>query len=129
MDNPPFARATITSRGITLNRWRTGLIDGAPAGMLLRPLARRGVVLADLVADREQRDLMVRFVPRDAATDEARVALTQWAARVGWRRIWLDDRVVDLDSAQPALGRARAACPTCGLRWEDDRLEFWERVR
>src|SRR5436309_13045107 len=98
MEDRPFARATITARKITLNPWRPSLIDGGPGGMLIRPLARRGVVLADLVADNEQRELIVRFVPRDSATEPARSALVHWAAQVGWRRIWLDDRVLDLDA-------------------------------
>jgi hypothetical protein len=130
MDDQPFARATITSRRITLNPWRPGLIDGGPTGMLLRPLARRGVVIADLVADRDERELVVRFVPRHGATEYARTALVRWAAQVGWERVWLDDRVVEPDPADVEVGgRARAVCPTCGLRWQDERPEFWNHVR
>jgi hypothetical protein len=130
MENRPFARATITARRITLNPWRPGLIDGGPTGMLLRPLARRGVVLADLIADHEEREIIARFVPRDSATEQARDALARWAAQVGWRRLWLDERVVDLADGDAAIGGcARAVCPTCGLHWMDERPEFWDHVR
>jgi hypothetical protein len=27
------------------------------------------------------------------------------------------------------VGCAEATCPTCGLPWRDDTVEFWERVR
>jgi hypothetical protein len=126
MVTAPFARATVTRRRITLNCWRPGLIDGGPRGAVLRQ-GRTQRVLADLTC-LDDGELLVTFVPRDGATDWARDALLDWAALVGHRRIWLDDRVVD--NAQPAVvGRARVRCPTCGARWEDERPEFWDSVR
>ena len=128
MEDRPFARATVTRRSITLNPWRPGLIDGGPAAAVLQRPARRDRVLADLtrIGDGE---LLVTFVPRDGANDSARRALLEWAACVGWWRVWLDDRVVDLGEQPAVIGRARVRCPTCGTRWEDERPEFWDRVR
>ena len=85
-------------------------------------------MLADLTR-LDDGELLVTFVPRDGANDWARHALLEWAARVGWRRVWLDDRVVDLGEQPAVIGRARVRCPTCGMRWEDERPEFWDHVR
>ena len=74
-------------------------------------------------------ELLVTFIPRDGANDWTRRALLEWAARVGWQRVWLDDRVVDLGERPAVAGRARVRCPTCGTRWEDERPEFWDHVR
>ena len=85
-------------------------------------------MLADLTR-LDDGELLVTFVPRDGANDRARHALLDWAARVGWQRVWLDDRVVDLGEQPAVTGRARVRCPTCGTRWEDERPEFWDHVR
>jgi hypothetical protein len=127
MADRPFARATVTARRITLNPWHPGLINGGPAGDALRR-GRRDRVLADLTR-LDDGELLVTFVPRDGATDAVRRLLLEWAARVGWWRVWLDDRVIDLGEQLAVSGRARVRCPTCGSRWEDERPEFWDRVR
>jgi hypothetical protein len=115
-------------RRVTLNPWRPNLIDGGPSGIAMRRGGRREVVLADLACIDDE-ELLVVFVPRDSGSDWARDAVVAWAARVGWRRVWLDDRVVDLAEAPAVAGRARVRCPTCGMRWEDERPEFWDNVR
>ena len=69
------------------------------------------------------------FVPRDGASDWARRVLLDWAARVGRQRAWLDDRVADPGEQPAVTGRARVRCPTCGVRWEDERPEFWDHAR
>src|SRR4051812_4399302 len=101
MADRPFARATLTRRQITLNPWRPGLIDGGPGAASLRRPHRGKRVLADLTR-LDDGELLVTFVPRDGATEAARGALLDWAACVGWQRVWLDDRVVDLGE-QPAV--------------------------
>ena len=128
MADRPFARATVTGRRITLNPWNPVLIDGGPGGAVLRRGRRDNRVLADLTR-LEDGELLVTFVPRDGANTAARRVLLDWAARAGWWRVWLDDRVVDLGEEPAITGRARVRCPTCGARWEDERPEFWERVR
>ena len=128
MPDTPFARATISATRITLNRWMPGLLDGGPGGMVLKGL-RRGVVLADLIAGDNEAELIVRFIPRGSATDAARDLLVEWAGTVGWKRLWLDDRVLDLSDVRATIGRAGVSCPTCGVAWHDDRPEFWDQVR
>lgn len=38
------------------------------------------------------------------------------------------ERVVSLDELAP-FGPVAVECPTCGARWEDGALGFWEHVR
>jgi hypothetical protein len=127
----PWCRATIAGDALTLNPWTPQLIRGGPAAMSLERLHATGVALADLYAEGEPGDeeLFVRYVgrsPRTAATD---AALLAWARTVGYRRVWLPGRVVDLDVADAPVGPAETACPTCGLEWRDDTPEFWHGVR
>jgi hypothetical protein len=96
--------------------------------MTLRRRNCRDRVFADLACPDDD-ELLVIFVLRDSATEWARDALLAWAAVVGYRRVWLDDRVVDLTADPAVVGRARVRCPTCGARWEDERPEFWDLVR
>jgi hypothetical protein len=130
-DRPnPWCRATITARAITLNRWTPALIRGGPRGMVLDRLGGRGVTIADLArADGPGGgELLVDPVTRGGWT-AAEPTLLGWAATAGYRRVWLPDRVLDLDVAGADVGCASVTCPTCGLPWHDDTVEFWELVR
>ena len=128
MADRPFARATVTRRSITLNPWRPGLIDGGPGGAALR--RRAGATACSPTSPASTTASCSSPSSRATArNDWARHALLEWAARVGWRRVWLDDRVVDLGEQPAVIGRARVRCPTCGTRWEDERPEFWDHVR
>jgi hypothetical protein len=52
----------------------------------------------------------------------------EWARAVGYRRVWLPDRLVPIDS--PAqMGRASVRCPTCRARWRERDPSFWHEVR
>lgn len=130
-DRPaPWSRATIGPDGLTLNPWSPSLIIGGPAVMSLERLAERGIALADLYAEGEPGDeeLFVRYVARTrtAASDEA---LLEWARTVGYRRVWLPERVVDLTAPVAEAGIAETRCRVCTLQWRDDTLEFWHGVR
>jgi hypothetical protein len=126
----PWCRATITRDSVTLNPWVPALIRGGPASMALERLAEHGVALADLYADGEplEEELVVRYVAR-SRTQASDATLLAWAETVGYRRVWLPDRVVDLEPAEGDLGLAQTTCRTCGLQWRDDTPEFWEGVR
>jgi hypothetical protein len=120
----PACRAAIRGEQITLNRWSRGLLSGGPERVGMRTI---DVALADLRALGDE--LVVSPVPRAPWTEEAETTLLAWAAVVGYRRVWLPLRVVDLDGALAPLARAAVRCPTCGATWEDDTVVFWERVR
>jgi hypothetical protein len=127
----PTCRATIRDGSITLNSWNPFLIRGGPIAGMLDGLADRGVVLADLhvLEDGSVRELIVDYVPAGSGSEESDEALIRWAVTVGYRRVWLPDRVVEQPDALPPVGEARVTCPTCGTRWRDTEPEFWELVR
>jgi hypothetical protein len=125
----PWCRATIADGTITLNPWTPYLIRSGPQAMVLERLD--GVVLADLFTEGEpgEEELTVRYVCRSPRSGQAEDALIAWAATVGYRRIWLPTRVMDLDPAACELGVAATRCPTCHLEWRDETADFWGGVR
>jgi hypothetical protein len=128
IDLEPFLRATIAGGRITLNPPLHGTITGGPASMTLARL--QGVVLVDVRHAGEDDDELVATVPPNAPrlTAAARRALARWAAVVGHRRLWLPDRVLDLE-APAALRAATVRCPTCTATWADGSESFWAMVR
>ena len=123
-----FLRATITGDRITLNPPLRGTITGGPASMTLARLD--GVVLVDLRDAGDDDDELVATVPQNAPpmTAAARRTVAEWAALVGYRRLWLTDRVLDLEPPA-ALGTATVRCPTCTATWTDGSPSFWATVR
>jgi hypothetical protein len=123
-----FLRATIAGGELTLNPPISGTITGGPAAMTLARL--RDVVLVDLRHAGEEDDELVATVPPNAPPIDraARRVLTEWAALVGYRRLWLPDRVVELDPPPP-VGTATVRCPTCASVWADSSPGFWALVR
>jgi hypothetical protein len=124
----PFLRATIAGGQVTLNPPLRGTITGGPASMTLARLD--GVALVDLRHAGEDDEELVATVPPNAPrlTPAARRALARWAAVVGYRRLWLPDRVLELEPP-PALGTATVRCPTCTATWADGSESFWATVR
>jgi hypothetical protein len=120
----PACRVAIRDGQITLNRWRRSLLSGGPRRAGTRTI---DAALADLrlLGD----ELVVSPVAHARWTDDAESALVAWAAVVGYRRVWLPDRLVELDGELARVTRARVRCPTCGATWEDESVTFWERVR
>jgi hypothetical protein len=124
----PVLRATIADGEITLNPPLGGLIRGGPASMSLARL--EGVAIVDLRRAGEDGDELVATVPPNAPPPSAaaRRVLAAWAALVGYERLWLPDRVVDLEPPPP-VGSASVRCPTCTSVWADSSEAFWSRVR
>ncbi len=124
----PWCRATIAGGAVTLNPWNPRLIRGGPPAMVLERLGG-DVAIADLFAAGEEgEEIVVRFVSRSPRPEVAVEALLAWARTVGYRRVWLPDRVVDLEPERERPRVAEVVCPTCGLEWRDDAPEFWCRV-
>jgi hypothetical protein len=123
-----FLRATIAGGRLTLNPPLRGTIRGGPASMMFARLD--GVVLVDLRDAGEDDDELVATPPPNAPAigRAARRVLTDWAALVGYRRLWLPDAVVDLDPPPP-VGIATVRCPTCASGWADSSESFWAMVR
>jgi hypothetical protein len=131
-DAPPeqhrFLRATIAGGEITLNPPLRGTITGGPASMTFARL--EGVAFVDLRHTGADDDELVATLPPNAPplTRGARRVLADWAALVGYERLWLPDEVLDLDPPPP-VGRAIVRCPTCTSEWADESPAFWARVR
>jgi hypothetical protein len=121
----PTCRATIRDGRVTLNRWRPGLAGAGPEPAALRTVT---AALADLRMSPD-RELIVTPVARAPWTEAAEDAILRWAPTAGHRRVWLPNRVVDLDEALAAIGTAAVDCPTCSAHWEDGAVAFWGRVR
>jgi hypothetical protein len=122
----PTCRATIRAGRVTLNRWRPGLVGcGGP-----EPAAARTIdaALADL-RRLDDDELIVSPLAGLRWTADDDEAIVRWAALAGYRRVWLPSLVVDLDGRLAPLADATADCPTCGARWQDGSVAFWERVR
>ncbi len=130
-DDHPMCRATIAGGTLTLNVWDPTLITSGAAAQPLYNLAREGVVLADLtvIESDGERELIVHFLPAGSGTREAEDLLLRWARQTGYRRVWLPDRIVDLDNTLLEVVEAEVKCPTCRLTWRDDSLDFWVMVR
>ncbi len=124
----PSLRATIAGGEITLNPHLAGTICGGPASMTFERL--EGVVLVDLAHAGEDADELVATVPPNAPPvgGGARRVLAEWAALVGYRRLWLPDGVLELEPPPP-VGAAAVRCPTCTSVWADDSPGFWATVR
>jgi hypothetical protein len=123
-----FLRATIARGELTLNPPLRGTIRGGPASMTLARLD--GVVLVDLRHAGEDDEELVATPPPNAPPigRAARRVLIDWAALVGYRRVWLPDAVVDLEPPPP-VGTATVRCPTCASVWSDGSEGFWAAVR
>ena len=126
----PTWRATIRGGRLMLTQWAPFLITGGPAGTLFRGRRRTGVAIADLSLHGEDADeITVRYWLEGADRASADEVLRTWAGDLGYRRIWLPDRVVELETDPERLERASVSCPTCRSRWSDGTPEFWHMVR
>ena len=89
----------------------------------------RWVGIADLTIirdeDRVALEVVVTFRCGDAPGHRA--TLTDWAARVGYRRVWFDGEVSELDPAPG--GQAQTRCTGCRTRLVDADASFWGFVR
>ena len=127
---PPSFRATIRRGRIMLTSWAPWVARNGPYTNLLRERAKAGVTIADLthVGDDDE-ELAVRFYAEGSDREEAEGALLEWARAVGYRRVWLPDRIEEIEPEPGDFGTAAVRCPSCGIKWEDSSPEFWLAIR
>jgi hypothetical protein len=77
----------------------------------------------------ESDELIVEAVSGSSLRDEHVEILIGWARTVGYERIWLPDRVVDIEAEPAIVGVAKVNCRTCGALWQDSSTDFWLKVR
>jgi hypothetical protein len=146
-------RAVIRAGSLTLLPAELANVSGGPMGCLARAALDSDVAIADLdVGDEpedvdeetaeaelggetlatepagveEDREVEVRFLAND--TPGARRTLRRWAARVGHRRIWFRDQVVDVEPPAELDGEFATTCPTCDLEITDSGPELTKFV-
>lgn len=128
-DHPDF-RATVLRDGtVRLVGWGPWLATGGPLASLLVARGRAGVAITDLTVVRDDQDTAVELIASFLCGDapERRRTLCDWAAHVGYRRIWFDGELVELDPAPG--GTAETRCSGCRARLVDFEASFWEYVR
>jgi hypothetical protein len=124
----PSFRATIRGRRLMLTHWAPWLVRYGPSGRFLIERERAGVTIADLTVHGEDDDeVSVRFFALGTGREQAEEVLIEWATRVGYRRIWLPDRLVTTEP-EP-LRTASVRCRTCSATWQDSSPEFWMAVK
>jgi len=128
-DCPDF-RATVKRDGtVRLVPWGPWLAIGGPAYTLVEARGRAGFAIADLTVIRDEQDcaaeLIVEF--RGGGEPAHTDAVTAWARQVGYRRIWFDGTVTDLEP-DPG-GQAETRCTGCRVHFIDGSHSFWEYAR
>ena len=130
-EGDPTFRATYRNGRLTVLRWWNMLIDNGPSSMFFAQRERAGTVIADLTchqdADGMQLAVAVRSGGRNVA--EAEEEIVDWAAAVGFQRVWLSDRFVEIDPEVSPHHCASVKCPTCGQKWSGAGNSFWAGVR
>jgi hypothetical protein len=127
-DDTPDYRLTVRRGTVLAIDWNPWLASGGPIGMLVAARGRAGVAIADVIVARDGElatEAIVRFLTGDRPA--ARAAITAWARDVGYRRLWLPGRLVELPG--PAEGLAETRCSGCAARFADEEPGFWEGVR
>lgn len=123
MSSPDF-RLTISRGRVRLAPWAPWLLDADAIGI------HPGLALADLTILRDdETDPADEAIVAVLAGDHPahRRTLVGWAQTAGYRRLWLPDRVVDLERV---LGcRVASQCGCCRARFSDDSPDFWLMVR
>jgi hypothetical protein len=128
-EDPDF-RATVRQDGtIRLVNWAPWFAAGGPLHTMLDARGRAGVGIADLTIVRDDDFVAVELIVdfRCGGSHEHRQALREWAARIGYRRVWFDGEIADLDPSPG--GAAQTHCTGCRARLVDADASFWEFVR
>ena len=126
----PTFRATIQGERIQLISSGLSLAEADnPLGTLFEGVERAGVTIADLFDSGDEgseRELTVTFLAE--GDPRAEETLTEWAALVGFRRIWFPDRVAEVAEGPVLSSKAAVDCPSCRHRWSGGGRDFWLEV-
>jgi len=131
-DGPPAPtwRVTIRRGRLMLTGWAPFLIGSGPYASLFGGRERAGVAIADLTLHgKEGEEVSVRYWATGGGREQADEALVDWARDVGLKRVWLPDRLVEIEPDPERIETASVSCPTCRARWSDSTPEFWLTVR
>jgi len=127
----PRFRATVADGRVGLVDWQPHMQTMGTVGRHLRECRERGVEVADLTVIDErpdERELLVSFLAAGEARDDAKHTLTAWARSTGYRRVWLDEEVVEVEP-DPGNGTCSVVCPACGSDFVEKLSELWPVVQ
>lgn len=129
-DRPDFRMTMQRSGAVRLVSWRPWLPSSGPACTLMAARDRAGITIADLRVIRDDegtaQEVIVEF--HSGGHDTHRAGLCDWAQAVGYRRVWFDDEVVDLEPI--ADGPVTTCCTGCGQQFVDGHSgQFWHHIR
>ena len=126
----PKYRATYRKKRLTVVPFFHSMIVNGPASGWFRHREKAGTVIADLIADEtEGRDeLSITYRSAGRNRDAAQLAIAEWAASVGYKRLWHPDGFVELQATVSDEDRASVKCTTCGQGWSDTGSSFWTMV-
>jgi hypothetical protein len=129
-DEPDFRVVVRRSGAVRLVHWGPWLQSTGPSYTLIAGRERAGIAIADLRViwdeDGTASEVIVKF--HSGGRDTHRAALIDWAHAVGYRRVWFDGEVVDLEP--DAGGSVATRCTGCGQQFVDGRSgRFWHQVR
>ena len=121
----PQYRATIRNGSVLLTHWAPWLAAGGPWNELLAARKRAGVAIADLtLTGQDEGEVIVTFLSEGRDRAAAEETLCGWARDVGFRRVWLPDRMVSLHDPFDPCAHAEVRCRICGARWHDSAPGF-----
>jgi hypothetical protein len=127
----PDFRATVQRSGaVRVVPWGPWLQSSGPGYTLMAARQRAGVGVADLRIVRDDEGVATEVIVEfhSGGGGRHRAALVEWAGAAGYRRVWFDGEVVDLEPT--AGGPVTTCCSGCGQRFVDGRSErFWHHVR
>jgi hypothetical protein len=126
----PSFRATIRDGRLFLTEWASWLAAGNPLGIRNEAIATGAAAIADLSpVGAGEDELLVRFYEEGRDREHAVRTLLGWAARVGYRRVWLEDELIETPPSPQQIGAAAVRCPVCRSEWYASSPEFWMAVR
>lgn len=114
---------------VRLVNWGRGLPPEGHCTRFSMPEGGAGVCIADLAVVRDGDCAATELVVDVRCGDRPahRQALVDWAATVGYRRLWMDGEVAEM-TPTPG-GRAQTRCSGCRVRLVDSDVSFWNFVR
>jgi hypothetical protein len=130
METQPKYRATYRGKRLTVVPFFSNLVERGPAFEWFQKRERAGTVIADLTEHESVGgdELSITYRTAGRNRQAAELALAEWAATVGYRRLWLADGLLELEAIASDEDTASVKCMTCGHVWSDSGQQFWSMV-
>ncbi len=126
----PTYRASVRNGRLSLTDWDPVLLSQTMLNAGIPGLSERQATIVDLIIVGEEEDELIAVLSdqRDEVKTAVQVLLA-WAGFVGYRRIWLPDRVVNIEPSPDQIGVATLTCPTCLSEFSAEGPDFWLGIR